>query len=64
MKTILKQIDKLTEQIENGMYTKQEALLKIRGLKYEIECKYDVGSENYTICLYTLLDAYNSVQSI
>jgi hypothetical protein len=64
MKTLLKQIDTLTQQIENGMYTKQEAMYKIRSMKGLILDKYDEGTDNYTICIYPLLDAYNSVQSI
>ena len=64
MKQLLKQIDTLTNQIENGMYTKQEAMYKIRSMKGLILDKYDEGTDNYTICLYPLLDAHNLAQNL
>jgi hypothetical protein len=64
MKSIIKQIDKLTEQIESGIYTKEEAMYKIRSMKGLILDKYDEGTDNYTICIYPLLDAHNAAQSL
>ena len=64
MKTLLKQIDKLTEQIEQGIYTKEQAMFKVRSLKSTVAYKYEIDSDNYNTCLYPLLDAYNAAQSL
>lgn len=57
MKTLLNKIDKLTNQIESGIYTKQQALLKVKELKAIIDEKYMIGSDNHTELLYPLIDA-------
>jgi diketogulonate reductase-like aldo/keto reductase len=57
MKTLFNKIDKLTNQIESGIYTKQQALLKIRELKAIIDEKYMPDSDNHTQLLYPLIDA-------
>jgi hypothetical protein len=64
MKQLLKQIDKLTEQIESGIYTKEQAMYKIRSMKGLILDKYDEDTDNYNTCLYPLLDAYNAAQNL
>lgn len=64
MKQLLKQIDTLTNQIEKGIYTKQEAMFKIRTLKGLVQDKYDEGSDNYTTCLYPLIDAHELAQNL
>jgi len=64
MKAILKQIDKLTDQIESGIYTKHQALLKIRDIKGLISDKYDVDSDNYTECLWALIDTNELAQNL
>ena len=64
MKQLLKQIDTLTNQIELGLYTRQEAMFKIRVLKGIVQDKYDEDSDNYNICLYSLLDAHSSAQNL
>jgi hypothetical protein len=57
MKTLLNKIDKLTNQIESGIYTKQQALLKIKELKAIIDYKFEIGSDTHTELLYPLIDA-------
>lgn len=57
MKALLKRIDKLTNEIESGIYTKQQALLKVREIKADIDYKYEIGSDNNTTLLYPLIDA-------
>lgn len=57
MKTLLNKIDKLTNQIESGIYTKQQALVKIKELKAIIDEKYMIGSDPHTQLLYPLIDA-------
>ncbi len=57
MKALFNKIDKLTNQIESGIYTKQQALLKVRELKAIIDYKYMPGSDPHTELLYPLIDA-------
>ena len=57
MKTLFNKIDKLTNQIESGIYTKQQALIKIREIKAIIDNKYMPGTDNHTSLLYPLIDA-------
>lgn len=64
MKAIVKQIDTLIEQIESGIYTKPQAMFKIRGLKYLVEEKYEIDSDEHTACLHLLLEAHELAQNL
>ena len=57
MKRFLQQIDKLTQSIEMGLLAKHEALNKLKSLHNEIKDKYEIGSDEYTILIYPLIDA-------
>ena len=58
MKTLLKKIDKLTEQIESGFYSKNEAMFKLRELRSEVALKYEEGSDKFIECIYPLIYAH------
>ena len=57
MKTIFKKIDKLTERIEMGLFTKAEAFSNLRELRSEIAEKYGEGSDDFMQCICLLVDA-------
>ena len=57
MKTLLNKIDKLTETIEMGLLTKEEALFEIRKMRSNILDKYEEGSDKFMQCIYPLIDA-------
>ena len=57
MKTLLNKIDKLTDQIEMGLLTKAEAMLKLRELRSEVADKFEEGSDKFMQCIYPLIDA-------
>jgi len=64
MKRYLNQIDKLTETIEMGLLTKTEALNKLKSLHNEIKNKYELGSDQYTMLLYPLINANEIANSL
>ena len=64
MKTLLNKIDKLTEEIEMGFYTKSEAMFKIRELRSEVAEKFEEGSDKFMQCIYTLIDADEMAKSL
>jgi hypothetical protein len=51
------QIDKLNQNIEMGFYTKGEALTLLRNKRNEIANSYEVGSDNFIMCINFLIDA-------
>lgn len=57
MKTLIKKIDSLTDQIEMGFYTKSEAMFKLRQLRSEVAEKFEEGSDKFMQCIYPLIDA-------
>lgn len=57
MKTLLNKIDRLTETIEMGLLTKEEALFEIRELRSEVAEKFEEGSDKFMQCIYPLIDA-------
>ena len=57
MKTLLKKIDKLTEQMEMGFFTKSEAMFKLRELRREVAEKFEEGGDKFMQCIYPLIDA-------
>ena len=64
MKTLLNKIDKLTDQIEMGLLTKAEAMLKLRELRSEVADKFEEGSDKYMQCIYPLIDANEIAKSL
>lgn len=57
MQKYLNKIEKLTETIEMGLLTKQEALIKLKSLHNEIKEKYGLGSDEHNMLLHPLIDA-------
>lgn len=57
MKSLLNKIDRLTETIEMGLLTKEEALFEIRKMRSNILDKYEEGSDKFMQCIYPLIDA-------
>lgn len=64
MKTLLNKIDKLTEEIEMGFYTRSEAMAKLRELRSEVAEKFEEGSDKFMQCIYPLIDANEIVKSL
>lgn len=64
MKTLLNKIEKLTEQIEMGFFTKAEALQKLRELRSEVAEKFEEGSDKFMQCIYFLIDADELAKSL
>ena len=64
MKTLLNKIDKLTEQIEMGFFTKSEAMLKLRELSGEVDEKFEEGSDKFMQWIYPLIDANEIAKSL
>ena len=64
MKTLLNKIDKLTEKIEMGFYTKSEALFQLRQLRSEVSEKFEEGSDNFMQCINPLIDANEIAMSL
>ena len=64
MKTLLKKIDQLTEEIEMGFYTKSEAMIRLRELRSEVTEKFEEGSEKFMQCIYPLIDANEIVKML
>ena len=64
MKTLLNKIDKLTEKIEMGFYTKSEALFQLRQLRSEVAEKFEEGSDKFMQCIYPLIDANEIAMSL
>jgi len=64
MKTLLNKIDKLTEQIEMGFFTKSEAMFKLRELRSEVAEKFEEGSDKFMQCIYPLIDANEIAKSL
>ena len=64
MKTLLNKIDKLTEQIEMGLFTKSEAMFKLRELRSEVAEKFEEGSDKFMECIYALIDANEIAKSL
>ena len=60
MKNLIKRIDELTETIEMGLLTREQAMVQIRGLRSDIEVKYEEGSDKFMQCIECLIDA-NSI---
>ena len=60
MKTLIKKIDNLTEKIEMGLFTKSEAIFKLRELRSEVAEKFEEGSDEFMQCIECLIDA-NSI---
>lgn len=63
MKTLLKKIDKLTEEIEMGFYTRKECFAKLRALRNEVADKFEEGSDEFMQCVYHLIDANEIAKS-
>ena len=61
MRKLFNQINKLTNEIELGIYTKAEAMYKIRSLRSDINDKFDEGTDNHTELIYCLIDANNLI---
>lgn len=57
MKALINKIDKLTEEIEMGFYTKADAMFKLRQLRSEVSDKFEEGSDKFMQCIYPLIDA-------
>ena len=57
MKSLLNKIDRLTETIEMGLLTKEEAMFEIRKMRSNILDKYEEGSDEFMQCIYPLIDA-------
>jgi len=64
MKTLLNKIDKVTEQIEMGFFTKSEAMFKLRELRSEVAEKFEEDSDRYIQCIYPLIDANEMAKSL
>ena len=64
MTNLLKKIDKLTEQIEFGFFTKTEAMFKLRELRSEVSERFEEGSDNFMNCIYFLIDANEIAKSL
>ena len=64
MKNLLNKIDKLTEEIEMGFYTKSEAMFKLRQLRSEVVDKFEEGSDKFMQCIYPLIDANEIVKCL
>jgi hypothetical protein len=57
MTTLINKIDKLTDEIEMGFYTKSEAMFKLKQLRGEVAEKFEEGSDEFMQCIYPLIDA-------
>ena len=64
MKKLLKQIDSLYEMIESGLLTKSEAMRQLRELRLSIADKYNEGSDNFMILIYSLIDVNNLIEDL
>ena len=64
MKTLLKKIDKLTDQILAGFFTKSEAMFKLRELRSEVAENLEEGSDEFMQCIYSLIDANEIAKSL
>jgi len=64
MRNLVKKIDKLTDEIEMGFFTKEEAMIKLRGLRSEVDEKFEEGSDNFIQCIYLLIDANEIVKTL
>jgi len=64
MKNLLKKIDKLTEEIDMGFYTKAQAMFKLKQLRSEVSAKFAEGSDNFTQCINPLIDAFIIINEI
>lgn len=57
MKSLINKIDKLTETIEMGLLTKEEAMFEIKKMHSNIFDKYEEGSDKFMQCIHHLIDA-------
>ena len=64
MKTLLRKIDELAANIEMGIYAKSEAMLKIRELRTEVSSKFQEGSDNFMMCIHSLIDAHDLAKEL
>ena len=64
MKTLLNKIDKLTDQIEMGFFTKSVAMFKLRELRSEVAEKFEEGSDEFMQCIYPLIDANDIAKAL
>jgi len=58
MKQFFNKADQLTENIEMGFYTKNQALSMLRSLRNEILDKFEEGSDEFMQCIQPLIDAH------
>lgn len=64
MKALQNKIFKLIDQIEAGIYTRHEAFRKVRGLKGDLDEKYERDDDRYQTLLYCLIDAHNAANDL
>jgi hypothetical protein len=64
MKKLLNQIDSLYANIESGLLTKSEAMSQLRELRFSIADKYNEGSDNFMILIYSLIDVNNLIEDL
>jgi hypothetical protein len=57
-------IDTLHEQIEMGLFTRSEAMFKIRVLRSDIIEAFGEGSDEHTQCLYSLIDCHSTIETL
>ena len=58
-KNLISKIEDLCENIENGLFTSNEAMTQIRNFQDTILDKFEEGTDNYMQCMAPLCDAYN-----
>jgi len=59
MKKLIKEIDSFYEFIEMGLLTKKETMSKLRELRFRVSDKFDEGSDEFQICINSLIDCSN-----
>lgn len=64
MKKLLKDILTLTELIELGLVTQNQAFRKLRELKFEIIEKFGEGTFKYERLYYYLIDAHELANNL
>jgi hypothetical protein len=50
--------------IESGLLTKSEAMRQLRELRFSIADKYNEGSDNFMILIYSLIDVNNLIEDL
>ena len=66
MKTLpklLKEIDALYEQIEMGLMTSKQVTFKLREMRFKCLEKFDESSDEFQICVDSLIDCSNLIMN-